>query len=295
MNINLDFNSGKADVDTRGAELKSLTLRSGHELMWEADPAFWGKTSPVLFPIVGTLKDNKTIIDGEAYELNRHGFARDKEFSYTKPASNSAIFTLKSDADTKKLYPFDFALQVKYSLLGGRMKINYSVENTDTRDMPFCLGAHPAIKLPLDKDVGGSFSDYKIYFDENESARPPRLTADGLFDGDVRTVLADGEYKELPLNYDLFKDDVVYLDEIKSHGLLISRDGQTGVRFDWTGFDTLGLWSPPGKQAPFLCVEPWKGSSDWLGDGNEFVKKRAVTILKPGETARFSITITEVL
>ncbi|MEN9684412.1 MAG: hypothetical protein RLZZ28_198, partial [Bacteroidota bacterium] len=148
-------------LSPKGAELQSIYHRANQlEYLWDANPAFWSKKSPVLFPIVGGLKNNSYTFQGKSYQLSRHGFAREKDFAVTAQSTNSISFTLIADQETKKVYPFDFRFTLIYTLVNNTLTVEYLVENTGKEPLYFSVGAHPAFKVPL---VNGTvFSDYSI-------------------------------------------------------------------------------------------------------------------------------------
>ena len=249
-----EITNGKvtAQISEQGAELKSLIV-DGREVMWEADPAYWGKTSQFLFPMVGNTKGDKTSIYGTVYPLGKHGFARDKTWQVVAYSKDSVFFKLQSDFETKKLYPFDFSVGITYTLTDSGLNIAYQVHSREnnTVDMPYCIGAHPAFACPFD---GGVFSDYKIVFEHNETVNSPVMdTSDGLWDSGNR-VPRMYEEREFALDYSLFDNDCVYFDTIKSKSVLLTEDGVHGVKVSWDGFTTLGVWTPAKKNAPFVCI-----------------------------------------
>ncbi|MGN1109763.1 MAG: aldose 1-epimerase family protein, partial [Oscillospiraceae bacterium] len=166
MEITLKNGDISAKIISKGAELKSLKVGS-RELMWSADPAFWGKTSPLLFPMIGTLKDGKTVINGAEYKITKHGFARDLEFTPEEFSTTSAMFSLTRSDYTKAMYPFDFRFTVRYTLKADGITVTYRVHNNSDSDMPFCIGAHPAFATT------GDMTDYRLEFPLPETAAVP--------------------------------------------------------------------------------------------------------------------------
>jgi len=166
MEVLLKSDNCSAKVISKGAELKSLTVR-GRELMWRADPAFWGKTSPLLFPMIGTLKNGKTLINGAEYRITKHGFARDLELTPETITGTSALFSLEQNDYTKAMYPFDFRFTVQYTLKTDGITVTYRVKNNSASEMPFCIGAHPAFACD------GEFTDYRLEFQKTENAAVP--------------------------------------------------------------------------------------------------------------------------
>lgn len=156
-------------ISSQGAELQSiLSKNTGIEYMWSGNPAYWGKKSPVLFPIVGGLKNNRYTYQGKEYSMSRHGFARDRFFTISKQTDESVTYSLKSDEETKSVYPFDFIFSINYELVGNQLKISYQIENIGEEDMYCSVGAHPAFAVPLIADT--SFEDYYLQFEQQENA-----------------------------------------------------------------------------------------------------------------------------
>ncbi|MBP3855297.1 MAG: aldose 1-epimerase family protein, partial [Ruminiclostridium sp.] len=181
MEISLTNGGASVKILDKGAELRSLNL-SGKELMWCADPTFWGKSSPILFPMIGNLRGDKTIIAGQEYSITKHGFARDNVFSYSKTSENSAVFKFSSNDETRKSYPFDFELKLRYTLNENSLEMLYSVTNTGNASMIYCIGAHPAFACP--NEEGAAFNDYKLVFSEAETVKSPIMNLDTRMWGD---------------------------------------------------------------------------------------------------------------
>lgn len=292
MEITLNNGGASASILDKGAELRSLRL-SDKELMWCADPAFWGKSSPILFPMIGNLRGGKTTICGMEYSITKHGFARDNVFSCEKLSDDSAVFTFVSDSETKKMFPFDFRLQLKYTLKDSALEMRYTVENTGNAAMSYCIGAHPAFACP--NEEGASFSDYKLVFEHNETVNSPVMNLETRMWGDNNRVKRLDGTNEFALEYSLFDNDCVYFDTItsKSVSLVSCRSGH-GVKLTWSGFETLGVWTPDHKNAPFVCIEPWCGCDDYDTDSGVFAQKRGIQSAHPGETKEYSIIIEEI-
>ncbi|GHV45998.1 LACX protein [Clostridia bacterium] len=291
--MKLEFNgNGSAEVIEKGAELRSLKLLTGRELMWQAGEQ-WAKTSPVLFPMVGGVRFGKTLIGTEEYALPKHGFARDYNFSSSKIASNSASFTFTHNNETLAVYPFKFTFKLSYQLNLGRLKIIYTVCNDGDTDMPFAIGAHPAFNVPFDKK--GDFSKYKLVFSEREDVDCPLFDLTEMaFDPEKNNGRGIHDFNEYHLAYENFVNDCVYFPKLKSKEVLLTADGKTGVKLSWEGFEGLGVWTPADVNAPFVCLEPWCSSADFLDDSGVFAEKRGIQTAKPGETLKYTLTIEEV-
>lgn len=263
-----------ATVSAHGAELVGLRLADGLEVLWNAGPE-WRRHSPVLFPIVGRLPGDAATIDGRPFRLTQHGFARDRLFRWVEKRSDGCTLALEADAETREIFPFSFRLQLDYRIVEGVLAVSYAVRNREeTRELPFSLGAHPAFRWPLRN--GEERSAYRIAFEENEP-EPIRRLKDGLLDPAVRPTPVSG--RNLALRDDLFREDAVIFDRLRSRSALFGRPGGTALRLAWQGFPQLGVWSRPG--APFLCIEPWQGYAAPHGFSGEFRDRPGVVRLQP--------------
>lgn len=272
-----------AEISHSGAELFSLKTNSNNkEYIWEGNPEFWGKHSPILFPIVGTLKGNTYTHNSVQYHLPRHGFARDGVFELIEKKENSATFSMRSSEETLKVYPFDFELQISYILEGNRLNINYNVFNRGESKMPFSIGAHPAFSLP------GNFENYSIQFEKVEPLVYNLLDNDLISNATKTLATVNGI---VPLDYQLFENDALIFKSLQSNHLTILQTGNPILRVHYEGFPHLGLWTK--KDAPFLCIEPWFGYSDSVESSGQLTEKEGIQLLGPSETfkSKFSIEI----
>ena len=286
MEITLKNGNSSAKIISKGAELKSY-IADGRELMWRADEKYWGKTSPFLFPMIGNLRGGKTIINGAEYAISKHGFARDNEFVTEKSDDTTAVLSFSANAETMKSYPFNFKVTITYTLKENALEIAYAVTNNRSTDMPYCIGGHPA--FACDKP----FDSYKLIFEQNETVNSPVMNLKTRMWGDSNRVNRLENSREFALRYDLFDNDCVYFDTIKSESCSLVSDGE-GVKVSWTGFKTLGVWTPDHKNAPFVCIEPWCGCDDYDTDSGIFSEKRGIQTAKAGETKNYSITIEKI-
>lgn len=271
-----------ATINPKGAELNSLKDNTGREYIWEGDPAFWGKHSPVLFPIVGTLRNNSYLYEGQNYGMTRHGFARDNEFSVKQQDDTCVVFSFSSNEDTKRMYPFDFELELSYILNESTLHIYYTITNKGTGSMPFSIGAHPAFALP------GNFEDYSLVFENDEKPVSSQLESDLL---SSKTFVLPVNNKVLPLHYELFENDALILKSHTSRSMKIAKNGEAFLKVAFSDFPHLGIWTK--ENAPFVCIEPWLGYSDTENASGNITEKEAVTILSEGQQLRagFSIII----
>lgn len=281
MNTTISNSTFKASIKHAGAELFSLKSQN-KEFIWERNPDFWGKHSPVLFPIVGTLKNNTYTISGQEYQLPRHGFARDMEFQLINQTENSATFSLQSSTETLKKYPFEFELQLIYTLKENTLDIEYRIINKNETKMPFSIGAHPAIALP------GNFENYSLKFEKEEVLQFSLLKNDLVSD---KTQILETEENSVPLNYKLFENDALVFKTLESNSLTILENSKPYIKVDFEDFPSLGIWTK--EQAPFICIEPWFGYSDTPGNSGDLFEKEGILILDANQTftSKFSIEI----
>jgi len=267
MKITISNNSLSATINSKGAELISLK-RENREYMWDGNPEFWGKHSPILFPIVGTLKDNSYTFKNNDYKLSRHGFARDNDFKVIESSKNHVIFSLIAFEDTLKNYPFEFELKVIYMLEENSLTITYDVTNTSSEIMPFSIGGHPAFALP------GKFEDYSLLFEKQEVLTSHELENDLVSD---KTKTFELKEKQLPLNYIIFENDALIFKNMQSKSIEILEKQKPILRFSFEDFQNFGIWTK--INAPFICLEPWLGYSDTLkSNGNLFDKEGILTL-----------------
>jgi galactose mutarotase-like enzyme len=270
----------KVSILPKGAELQSIFHKTlQQEYMWSGDAAFWSKHSPLLFPIVGTLKDNTYYFEGKPYTLSRHGFARDLEFVAESRTGDSIGFLLRSDDATRAVYPFEFELRVIYRLLPGGMSTTYQVRNPAEKTLYFSIGGHPAFKVPL--VAGTTYSDYYLEFDRKETAPRWPISGDGLIEREPQPLLKDGQI--IPLTKELFAKDALVFKHLESKGASL-RSGRTerGLRMDFPGFPFLGVWAAP--KADFVCIEPWCGIADPVNSNQQWTEKEGINRLEAGAT-----------
>ena len=269
-----------AEIKHFGAELISLKTNQNKEYIWEGNPEFWGKHSPILFPIVGTLKDNSFYYNGMEYHLSRHGFARDMEFELIDVTQNSATFSIQSFEETLKVYPFEFELQLIYTLEENNLSIAYKVINKGKSTMPFSIGAHPAFALP------NHFENYAIAFEKEESLEYYLLENDLISN---QTKKLEVQNKQIPLNYELFKKDALIFKTLQSNSLTILENENPILRVHFEDFPSLGIWTK--MNAPFLCIEPWFGYSDTNENSGNLFEKEGIQILESNVTFHSKFTI----
>lgn len=278
-----------AQVDSLGAQLISLKNESGFEYIWTGDPQYWKGHAPVLFPMVGALREGKTEIGGNWYEMGQHGIARHLEFSPAEQGEGFLSLRLTSNFDTKKQYPFEFSFTVTYTLTDRGFETRFTVENIGDRVMPFAVGGHPGFNLPVDEEA--AFEDYTICFEQPESQTCPAIVmGKGLIDP-KNTAFTLEEQREIPLRHSLFYQDALIFEGLRSKKVQI-RNKKTGkgVEMDFSQFPMLGIWSAP-NDGPYVCLEPWTGCATRTDEGDEFEKKHGMTFLPAGGTAEFAFEV----
>jgi len=276
--ITLQNEQLEVEIHPRGAELRRI-CHKGFKLdyLWNGDPAYWGKHAPVLFPIVGQLKENSYRYRGKMYDMSRHGFARELEFRPVAHSGQQAVFELSSSEETLGRYPFLFTLRIIYMLDGNRLTSIYEVTNNGSEPMFFSIGGHPAFRVPLVK--GTSYEDYYLLFPQKETA-PRWPLQDNLLKTRPEDFLKDQD--RIPLRHQLFERDAVVLKKLRS-GSISLRSGRTphGLTMDFTGFPYFGIWAPP--EAPFVCLEPWDGIADSMYHNQDLEKKEGILKLEAGQ------------
>jgi galactose mutarotase-like enzyme len=265
-------------INPKGAELTSLFNHENQtEYLWNADPIFWGKSSPILFPIVGSLKENIYRFEGQEYTLPRHGFARDREFIVEKSNENSVTFLLTHDENTLKVYPFKFEFRLIYALENNALNVTYYIKNIGENKMYFSVGGHPAFAVPLAENTG--YNDYYLQFNKSETFKRWELTSEGLIKTQPFDFLIDTN--RLALTKELFYDDAIVFKNLESTFVILKSDKTNQqLQFDFEGFPYLGIWA--AKDADFVCIEPWCGIADSANHNQELTEKEGIIGLDLG-------------
>lgn len=273
-------------IATHGAELCSIIDRSGREYLWQADPRYWKRHSPILFPIVGSVRDGHFTIDGRQYSMSQHGFARDSDFTPLGSTGDEAWYELTSSDTTLAAYPYKFRLQVGYRLTGETVTVIWRVTNTDDRDIYFQIGAHPAFYYP---DYGSDGERGYLWFDREDSFTYLRIGDGACASLTPHSQPLDGHL--LRLDTHTFDIDTFIIEgsQLTSVALLDrERRPHLTMQFD---SPLLGIWSPPRKDAPFVCIEPWYGRCDREGFEGEFRDRDHINRLAAGQTFEASYKI----
>ncbi|MGC6174734.1 aldose 1-epimerase family protein [Lacrimispora sp. 38-1] len=274
-----------------GGALTSIKNEEGAEYLWQGDPEYWSGQAPVLFPICGSLRDNRAATNGgKEIRMPRHGIVRKEEFKLESEKEDSICFSISENEEMLGKYPYPFTLSIEYRLEESSIHVTYGIKNTGTEDMPFFIGGHPAFRCPLLQTE--DYGDYQVIFDEKEekTAPTPDLKT-GLVDmGHRKEILFDGTV--LPLAHSLFYEDGIIFDRLKSKKVtLCHRENGHGVELEMGSFPYLVIWSA-ANDGPFLALEPWTGLSTCSDENDVFEEKRNAAIVKPGEEKRLSYIIT---
>lgn len=290
MEFCLKNESLKVIVSSKGAELISLK-KDGKEYLWDADPAYWNRHAPILFPFVGGLKGKQYRYNGKTYGMGQHGFARDMEFRTVSQTDTKLVMAVCETAETLQNYPFCFCLELSYELKGDSLIVGWSVKNTDGKTMYFSIGGHPAFYCPMEGK--GKQSDYMLRFMKGGKPLQEIISAvieGGLVgDGTLEFGLEDGY---LPITPELFDTDTIVLEDGQTDEVsLCDPEGREYVRVSFP-MPLVGIWTMIEKNAPFICIEPWCGRCDDADFAGELPEKRWGSELEPGEVFETAYTIT---
>lgn len=273
-------------MNKSGAELFSLfSKKFQKEFIWNGDPEFWQRRSPLLFPIVGRLKDDTYEIEGNRFSMKQHGFARDLVFNPSKVEKEELVFELFENEETMKIYPFRFILRIAYKIEGAKVKIKAEIENRDDKILPFSFGFHPAFVCPF--NIGEKIEDYYVVFEKEEICERFFLE-NGLISNKELFNIRD---KVLNLSENLFENDAVILGKVLSKKVFLQRKNGRGSKIEvaFKGFQYLGLWKK--KDAPFLCIEPWNGLPDYKESDHNFIRKSGINFLERNCKATYEMEI----
>lgn len=279
MVIELQRGALRAWADPLGGELVRLQ-RDGLDYLWDGDPAYWSGRNPVLFPIVGNLKDESVVIGDQTFRMARHGFARRSSFQLAEQGADFVVFQLRESAATLEQYPFPFSLRVTHRLLENGFSTRFQVANPGPEPMPFCIGAHTAFRCPLTAEE--RFEDYRLVFDQPETADSLLLSPRGLLRrGQTRRFLT--QENSLPLRYEDFSQlDTLIFQGLRSTGVCLRGRTGRGVRMEFDGFPLIAFWTRADLRAPFLCLEPWHGCAAFEEEDGQFLHKPHCILLEPG-------------
>ena len=276
-------------VEDIGAQLKSIYHKKAKtEFIWQGDPKYWKGRAYNLFPIVGRLYDGKYIYDDKTYELERHGFARNKKFYLCEKSSDKMTFNISSDDETLPSYPFFFIFKISFKLENNKLIVSYSVQNTGDEKMYFGLGAHPGFNVPF---AGGNFEDYEIEFDS--PCKPLReLLGETYLMADKTVPFKIDENYSFGLKHSLFDDDAVVLRNIARSVTLKKKGSLKGVKVEFPDMPFVGFWHAPKTDAPYVCIEPWANLPSKEGKTEDLTKKENIGIVDAGRVFKTDMSIT---
>ena len=286
------FNSSlTACIDETGAQLISMKDKSGTEYIGQRDPAVWSSCSPLLFPIIGNLRNGKTVIDGKTYEIPKHGPIRSLSFHLIEQGEDFVTLGVTGQDFPEGIYPYAFSFSITYSLSGDSLSLSVKVENPSSAPMAYCIGLHPAICCPLLPEE--AFEDYEIRF--------PKLQQSGYRAFDLSRMEFDmtterpcpGDGLRFSLNRELFLSDALWFDRPSSReaSLVHSRTGK-GIRAEFPDFEPIAFWTKPEEEAQYLCFEPWNGSAPCSDEDDDFFHKNHLQYLAGGASKTYLLRLT---
>ena len=292
--ISISNGSLTASIDTMGAQLMSL-LKGESEYLWQGDANWWPRRAPILFPIVGVLKDGKAESAEGTVSLARHGLARLNQFEVVEKSDSSVTLQLKSTEETRESYPYDFELKLIFSVAGDTLTQTYEVTNPANVVLPFTLGAHPAFNIPIPGVEAASLDQYYLLFTHSWTSYGPSITDDGLCDYTTpQKLIVDSD--TLPLSWELIDcEKTITLEDVPDRRITLAANAEAsseahGIQMDFEGFDYLGIWSAaPG--CPFVALEPWCGIADTVDCDGIFEHKPGIISLEPGQSIAKTLNI----
>ncbi|MBE5800790.1 MAG: aldose 1-epimerase family protein [Clostridiales bacterium] len=281
--IVLEHEGARMEIAELGAEIRAFRSADGVERIWCGDESIWKGTAPVLFPAIGFLKDGVVTIDGRECAIPKHGFAKYMVFQVTELGDDYVTLTLSENEETKKVYPFDFALSVTHRFLPNGFETRFTVENHTGRSMPFVIGGHPGFTCPMAE--GERFTDYVLRFQKEESGKHLLNTPEHYMAEELVADLGE-DRRTLKLRYEDFdRLDTYVFAGLNSRSVeLIHKDTGKGIRVSFPGMEVLAVWTMPHKQAPYLCIEPWQGLPACVGETGRFEDKPYHVALGVGQT-----------
>lgn len=288
MRYHIENEHFKVEVEEAGAELCSIkSLKTDKEYIWQANPDVWGSSAPILFPIIGLLKDGEYKYKDKKYSLPKHGFARgNKSFKLINKTASRLSFLLSSSEETLAQFPFEFAFKVSFFLFENKLQVFHEVVNMSEESMHFSLGGHPAFNIPWNPEE--KYEDYYIEFEREETASVYELRGSGLL-GKKEIPFLKKETK-LPLTHELFEKDAKIFTELSSNEVTIkSKTNKNKISINFDDFPFLGIWAK--TNGDFVCIEPWDGLPDYENSDQDFTKKVGNLNLSPNNTHYASYTI----
>jgi galactose mutarotase-like enzyme len=273
----------EVEISALGAELAAIRDRRGRDLLWNGDPAVWSGRAPILFPVIGMLRDGRYRFDGGAFEMPKHGFARHSMFEILPGAADAVTMRLDASAATRAIYPFEFRLELTFAVQVSALHVTAAIANRGDGPMPASFGFHPALRWPLPFDHPRA--EHLIRFAHPEPAPVRRIDGAGLLTPTPHPTPIVGD--RLWLRDELFADDALIFDQLKSRSVRYGAEGGPCIEVSFEDFSTLGVWTRPG--APFICIEPWQGLSDPEGFNGDIRDKPGIMNIPVGETRTLSM------
>lgn len=292
--ISISNSSLTASIDTMGAQLMSLQ-KGESEYLWQGNANWWPRRAPILFPIVGVLKDGKADSAEGTVSLARHGLARLNQFEVVEKSDSTVTLQLKNTEETRKSYPYDFELKLIFSVAGDTLTQTYEVTNPGNVVLPFTLGAHPAFNIPVPGVEASSLDQYHLLFTRSWTSYGPSITDDGLCDyATPQKLIMDSD--TLPLSWELIdREKTITLEDVPDRRITLAANVEAsseahGIQMDFEGFDYLGIWSAaPG--CPFVALEPWCGIADTVDCDGIFEHKPGIICLDPEQSIAKTLNI----
>jgi galactose mutarotase-like enzyme len=286
----LKYGNATAVVNSFGGELASYVAANGRQYIWPGDPDVWKSHGPILFPVVGTVINEKISIDGKTYSIPKHGLVRKREFTLGRHGKDFVEYTLSSNEELLEKYPFQFTLHITHSIGEMGFTTEYMVENQSDKRMPMCIGGHPGFCCPIYD--GEKFEDYVLKFECTEHSQNMLAPNGGCITGS-EWLKEFTDTDTLHLDHSLFDPrDALIFSDLKSRKVkLINPATNKGLEFDFEKFDALGIWTAPNKNAPYVCLEPWCGLPAIEGETGNFEDKPFVRFVEPGESFRISYSM----
>lgn len=276
-------------VQHEGAELCSIVSgKTGREYMWEGNPDSWGSFAPVLFPIIGSLKNGTYFFQGKSYSIPKHGFIRhNKNLKFNQLSQDCFELSLKYDSESLKIYPFKFEFFIRFSLVDSKIFVEHEIINHSAEEsLFFSVGGHPAFKCPFNEDE--KYDDYYLEFEKSENAETWEVLPDGLINSTTKPLLSNTSVLRLTEN--LFDNDALIFKDLKSKRVSLKSTKSTqSVTVEFLNFPYLGIWAKP--KGKFVCIEPWQGISDSVDTNQDFSKKEGMIELESGGTSKMAYTI----
>lgn len=292
--ISISSDSLTVSIDAMGAQLMSLQ-KGESEYLWQGDSNWWPRRAPILFPIVGVLKDGKAESAEGTVSLARHGLARLNQFEVVEKSDSSVTLQLKSTEETRTSYPYDFELKLIFSVAGDTLTQTYEITNPANVVLPFTLGAHPAFNIPIPSVEATSLDQYHLLFTRSWTSYGPSITDDGLCDyATPQRLIVDSD--TLSLSWELIdREKTITLEDVPDRRITLAASTEApseahGIQMDFEGFDYLGIWSAaPG--CPFVALEPWCGIADTVDCDGIFEHKPGIMFLEPEQSITKTLSV----